>query len=113
MKLNRWQRIGVLASVIWALSAGIHRKRAVDDAAIRGSGIFMRLCLEDTPAPQTANGDCIEQTNYFIADVRHSATINAIEIAFLPLLLGWGVVYLAIFLYRRVKRSSTSPSASQ
>lgn len=70
MKLNGWKRIGIIASVVWILGAGLTSLAELD----------------------------------YLAGTPSSDWSAAAFVTFAPVPLGWGFVYLVLFLVRWVKR---------
>jgi hypothetical protein len=50
MRLNGWQRIGIVASVVWAIGGPIYVENATDNEALATFVRVHRACLDATPA---------------------------------------------------------------
>ena len=109
MKLNGWKRIGIVASVVWVLGAGIHTY----DSEIERDSDFITSshvkCDSDLPgttgdAYQKGFDDCNKIADDSLALAISNDRFNAVLVAFVPVPLGWGFVYLVLFLVRWVRR---------
>lgn len=98
MRLNGWQRIGVILSVLWVVGAAItYRNEQIDNAA----DLFQyryKLCLEaSVPLNKCLNSvslqDAMDETAIW-SDVAF--------FAFGPVIAGWLLVLSAVKVYRWV-----------
>lgn len=100
MRLNGWQRIGVIASIVWMIFAVINHLSNHDKlvSAIYSSEANactvenMTLCMEDAYKQRSENW------LYSDAD-KFDMAVGV----FFPLLLAWASAYLSIFLARWVR----------
>ena len=100
LRLNGWQRLGVVASIAWALvggyignDAGIHQGDYVTDALTR--------CLE------TSNGDDSACTRNFYRDYPEAVKYHWADAAIVglgPIPFGWLLIYGFIALVRWIAR---------
>ena len=44
MKINGWQRIGIIASAVWVVGAGLYSLGRLSDEDIKTAGFFYRQC---------------------------------------------------------------------
>ncbi len=100
-KLNGWKRIGVIASVIWILGAGAYTY--VSEST---SEVIASIQCETKPGfgDEAAFLRCVKNAH----DSLGVAEVVALA-AFVPVPLGWGFVYLVLFLVRWVKRGFMRP----
>jgi hypothetical protein len=114
MKLNGWKRIGIIASVVWVLCAGIY----TDDSKIdRASDLIADTHVRcDSSLPNYSKDEgayeagfrkCNKEAEDSLALAISNARFSAALVAFVPVPFGWGFVYLALFLVRWVKRGFT------
>ena len=109
MKLNGWQRIGIVASVVWVIYSYNH---TYDDLIYRQSSINVEEELNCMRAHQGDDSafricDAVGKDNGGMANrlkEQHDDSIAAITEAIIPVPLAWGFVYLTLFLVRWVKR---------
>jgi hypothetical protein len=96
MRLNVWQRAGVVVSVLWAIGGGFYqRSHDVDFAAKVAFG----PCDMNKFTVAKSYLDC---GNAAYASVLKDEWMNAASVAFVPILLAWLFVYVAIWTVRWV-----------
>ena len=103
--MNRRQRVGVIASVVWILGAGFYTLETRTRDAIRFGSQTTLSCegFYDPGGPHysvACDKDGADAMNLAVSEGR----LEAAMIAFIPVPLGWGFVYLILFLIRWVKR---------
>jgi hypothetical protein len=97
MKLNGWKRIGVILSVVWILVAyRITFTRTLNEE-IKLHAALSQYCEE-------RHHDSAECDQILHTDSRPLAHEEAALVAFVPVPLAWGFIYLVLFLTRWVKR---------
>jgi hypothetical protein len=112
MKLNGWKRIGIIASIAWVLGAGIYTLTVDSDAnALAASKIA--LSCEDANNGADPEGKCSARADEYLAETISADRLEAAIVAFVPVPLGWGFVYLALFLVRWVRRGFASAHQDQ
>jgi hypothetical protein len=105
MKLNGWQRVGIVASVVWFLGAYNYElsnsmttltRFAADDAerCYSPGGVFFESNV--VPCDATMHAKVLEDLHEMRKEV---AIVVAVWIP-----LAWGFAYLALFLVRWVRR---------
>lgn len=116
MKLNGWKRIGIIASVVWILGAGLYTDDSeLDKASDLIAKIHVRCdgnrpdCSKNQAACDAAFDRCNKEAADSLASAYESAWLAAAIVAFVPVPLGWGFVYLVLFLVRWVKRGFMQP----
>ena len=102
MRLNGWQRLGIVASVVWILGAGFYTANAVSDREAQTAADSTVAC-EDAHR-DVLNPECNERGIDYLNATKNDARIEAALVAFVPVLLGWGFAYLALFVARWVRR---------
>lgn len=117
MKLNGWNRIGVIASVVWILGAGFYTDNSEIDKASHVIADVHVQCDSNLPdyfqandAYEAAFRQCNKQAEDSLALAESNAWLAAAIVAFVPVPLGWGLTYLAPFLVRWVKRGFMRPA---
>jgi hypothetical protein len=98
MRLNGWQRIGLVLSVLWALGAGIHERNKQANAANELFQSQYRMCLEQADPVKNCNDTvslqaAMDATAYWP---------NVAFYAFGPVIAGWFVVLITIRTFRWV-----------
>jgi hypothetical protein len=104
MKINGWQRLGIIASVFWILGAGIRTFTVVEDDLIQTAIGFTLQCEEAPDGSMRGSAKCDELSTDYLAKTTYVPWIEAAVVAFVPVPLGWGFTYLVLFLVRWTKR---------
>lgn len=109
MKLNGWKRIGIVASVVWILGAGLHTygsEMETDSRLISSTHVACdsNLGNKTEDARAEAFNECNKQADDSLALALTNARLAGALVAFVPVPLGWAFVYLILFLVRWVKR---------
>ncbi len=97
MRLNGWQRIGLVLSVLWALGAAIHERNKQVDAAHELFQSQYRMCLEQADAAKNCDNVSLQ--------VAMDATAYWPDVAFYafgPVMAGWLVVLITLRTFRWV-----------
>ncbi len=105
MKLGGWTRLGIVASVIWAIGAGVFIRTGDLDAAARIRSVHLRLCISDQYLKHDFNQPACERKaadNYNLY-LEHSWA-RTTAAAFMPVALTWFVVWLIVVVTRWVRR---------
>jgi hypothetical protein len=92
MQMKRWQRFGLLASVVWVVVSGLLASR--DETWIAAWKLYCSL---------TADPTCVGATVFLVA---HWDAVAGIVLY--PLLLSWFVACGLVALRRRIRRSGHS-----
>jgi hypothetical protein len=108
-KLNGWKRLGLIASVVWILCAGVYTFKAVDDTRITTASGFTLRCEEAPDGSLRGSAECDALSTDYLAKTGNEPWIEAAIVAFVPVPLGWGLAYLVLFLVRWVKRGFARP----
>ena len=103
MKLNGWKRIGIIASITWILGAGIYTLNTESNRDIKFAGTIMSSCIESHNGADPGN-QCLRDGANYIVSMVESNRLNAAFIAIVPVPLGWGFIYLVLFLVRWIRR---------
>jgi hypothetical protein len=102
VKLSGWKRIGFVASVLWAIGVGLHVYENRLNSFIVVSQFNEDVCLE-AHSNDTEN-HCFADSQKYVSDMLPGAELEAAIYALVPVPLGWGFVYLVLFVVRWVKR---------
>jgi hypothetical protein len=114
MKLNGWQRIGAIASVLWAIGAGISERNGQYQhsymmsaqyrnsycpsmskdmlTGISNNDVFWQ-CLRDTG----------EENDAQLAFTNPANVASILSFSLLPIIVGWLLAYLSVRLFRWVR----------
>jgi serine/threonine-protein kinase len=104
---SRWKRMGIVASVIWILGAGIYTLKVTSDQDVRTAVWAERTCL-DIHNGQDPDNECQKRRNDYLDETLPNDRIAAAIVAFVPVPLVWGFVYLVLFLVRWIGRAATA-----
>jgi hypothetical protein len=118
IKLNGWKRLGILASIIWAIGAFCYTFSTEQ----RGD-ISMEVAIE-TSCDAVAVGapayiidavtqKCMDEGRARGARMLPLEKEDAAIVALVPVPFAWGFVYLALFLTRWVKHGFAQAKAAQ
>ena len=101
MKLNGWKRIGIVASVVWVLGAGIRTLTDVQNTDIATASALTLSCEEANNGRWSV--ECDKRSTDYLAEVSRDEWIETATVAFVPVPVGWGFAYLVFFLVRWVR----------
>ena len=101
MKINGWQRLGIIASVTWALGAYFYTFNHEQQAGIELSVALDSGCREAHPEQ---GKQCDEKMYANVIRNLPAEREDAAIVAFAPIPFAWGFAYLAVFLFRWVRR---------
>lgn len=104
MRLNGWKRIGIIASVVWILGAGLYTHGALQESDSKAAVAAALDCESYIPKGITSLAECDKRAADYLAGTHSGEWIGTAVVAFVPVPLGWGFVYLVLFLVRWVKR---------
>jgi hypothetical protein len=107
-RLNGWQRIGIVLSILWALGAGLYTYKAHEARADKMSGRDYDACINAketlSKLPETKGinfvGDCVAeaaQSYQFWSQWKWSGTAI---VALIPIPIIWLLVYIVVWATR-------------
>lgn len=106
MRLNGWQRIGIVASIAWALGAAIYVRNLQIDSGNRFATTMYTHCMDVTKADP---GFCLRK---FGDDLKVGFTPNWEIVAFYaiaPVLAAWIAIYAIVGIVRWIKKGFEKP----
>ena len=95
MRLNGWQRIGLVLSVLWVLGAAIHERNKQVNAADALFQLQYRICLGQADTMK----NCGDTVLYQAAMDATASWSNVAFYAFGPVIAGWLVVLITLRIY--------------
>jgi hypothetical protein len=98
MRLNGWQRIGLVLSVLWVIGSAIHERNKQVNAAHELFQFQYRMCLEKADSMKKC-GDTVSLQAAMDATASWS---NVAFYAFGPVIAGWLVALISIRTFRWV-----------
>ena len=107
--MNKSKRIGIILSVIWVLGAGLHTFDSEMDVSSRIITDIHVRCDSNLAGKSGAAWDdgfnrCNQEDDESLMLALLDARLDAAIVAFGGVPLGWGFIYLILFLIRWVKR---------
>lgn len=103
MRLNGWQRIGIIASVIWVIFAYVHTFSVEEESLGQLNANIHASCFESAH-DDAAWKVCQDATMNQAMNDLHFERRLATGVAVVPVPVAWGLVYFVLFLVRWVKR---------
>src|SRR5215467_12008855 len=104
MRLNGWQRIGIVASVIWAIAAPIYFDNVAENDARERFYMHYDLCRNN---PSNSSDRCAEEADRWRNTVQRyrlfTDTANVAAVSLVPIPLGWLFAYILISLGRWIR----------
>jgi hypothetical protein len=99
-KLNGWQRIGVVLSVLWMVGASLYVQTDRTDRAYKFANSMMSLCLDMvSPSPK----DCTSDYSHNVKIALNPFWPDAVILAIVPIPITWLLVYIIIGIVRWVR----------
>lgn len=99
MKLNKWQRIGVVLSCLWMLYAAFDTRKGQMRYAQAGLDIASQLCTNGAGEI----GDCLSRARFQFEEASALDGLAIMEIAtamLFPVLVAWLLLWIVLKLYR-------------
>jgi hypothetical protein len=102
-QLSGWNKIGIIASVVWILGAGSLTYYAVGNYYFNEARFW---CVKESTniqrdMPACSNPDIVI---LYFPNVRETAVLASVLVALIPVPVGWVCVYLILFLKTGVER---------
>lgn len=114
IRLHGWQRVGIVASVIWVLGAGLAQHASDLDRAAAAADMAVMVCQEG-PWSKYATED-LKKPNCWGNEWERAFNAALIGkwdrmavVAFVPVPIGWLIVYLLVWIGRWVRSGFVSP----
>src|SRR5215467_11295247 len=97
VRLNGWQRIGVIASVVWIVGAPMYFDSRADKEELARADWFYRLCrdVESNREALEHPNKCSDEARDFAANLATHYTftgrdsVNTAILSFAPVTFGW------------------------
>lgn len=104
MRLNGWQRIGVVLSVIWGMGGAVYQRSADVDRASNSAGFAMKVCEESQDLKHLGYEPCSAEFSKMFALDLEGSWGNVAIVAIGPILIGWMAAYLGLWTVRWVRK---------
>jgi hypothetical protein len=105
MRLNGWQRIGIVASVVWAIGGPLYLTQRAFDDPLEQSGFVYRVCRDGPTDPAI----CSARSKQALDEAIQADPMAQVgwgpwaAKAFIPVLVGWLLVYALVYLVRWIR----------
>ena len=99
MPLNDWQRIGIAASIIWAIGAPMYLDHAARDEASAAFLRYYKAC-RDVPSIRSEQASRQKDTVPRYRFLTDKANVALVVLP--PIVLGWLIAYALVYLRRWV-----------
>ena len=111
VRLNGWQRIGIVLSVVWALGAWLYVQQLDVEQAQRLKESAYRTCTDlQDQSPDKGVSDCIKDAESVYDTSLQSNWSDKWVAALLPIPIAWMITYGLIGLVRWI-RAGFAPEA--
>ena len=108
MRLNGWQRIGIIASVVWAIGAPIYLDHAAEQKAWEWFRASYEICRSN---PGNDGNTCSEMASRAYDNVSRyrffADTGNVAFVSLVPIVLGWLLAYALVYLVGWIRAGFT------
>jgi hypothetical protein len=105
MKLSGWKRIGIAASVVWVLGAPFYMINSGENVRAKHASEITLDCEAYISSGITTSAECDKRGNdYLTAPLERVDKQWIATVAFVPVLVAWGFVYLVLSLFRWIRR---------
>jgi hypothetical protein len=101
MKIKGWKRIGIIASVVWILGAGLYTFITIRHSEIK-TARELTLGCESTHYGHSSN-ECDNRGTDYLVTAKWDPWVDSAAVAVVPVLFVWGFVCLVLFLVGWVK----------
>jgi hypothetical protein len=102
--MNEWKRIGIVASVAWALGAYSHTFDAQRNHDMWFARKITETCIAANHGEEIGDSECLKRGERWAENSFSAARQKAAITALLPIPLGWGFVYLFLSTVRWVRQ---------
>ena len=108
MRLNGWQRIGIVVSVIWAIGAPIYLDHVAEQKATEWWFASYDLCRNNPSNDPNACSELASRAYDTVQRYRFFPdTANVAFVSLVPIVLGWLLAYVLVGLGRWIRAGFT------
>jgi hypothetical protein len=108
-RLNGWQRIGIVLSIVWTLCVSMWFFQHVPGANDPGIASVYLQCIS---APNANRGVCKARAEWFSEEARSEFRAGWSWAALAPIVVAWLLVYVVVWVVRWIRRDF-QPTASE
>lgn len=102
-RLNRWQRLGIVLSVLWALGAAFVERDKQIESGNRHAQLMYKFCLDN---PTKNHEACSTEFRQNVVEGFEPSWGNVAFVALAPILLAWILLWAVIKTFRWVMAGS-------
>lgn len=95
LRLNVWQRLGVVASILWMLGGGVWQRARYAAMAL----VHYRMTRDECAG---SAGDCLQAANVAADQVLKESWPDVASFALTPVILAWALAYVTVWTGRWV-----------
>ena len=104
MRLNGWQRIGIVLSILWAVGAAIYQRNADIERAAFSAGLTYKGCTAVLSEKHISDfSQCGLEFDKTFRIMLEGSWGNVAVVALLPIPFAWLLAYLAIWVLRWIR----------
>ena len=107
-----WIRLGIIASVVWALAAGYHTRNEDLERAGSQYSLSYKLCSEERFARTGSIEGCSEEAHQDYQIWLKGSWVNTAIGAFAPIPFGWAFAYLVFWVFSWVRQGFRGDGAT-
>jgi hypothetical protein len=112
LRLNGWQRIGIVGSVLWVITAGLVSHNIGLRRAEYMSSSMYSACADVAGTRHDYDfSGCKSKAEKTYEDYLTRAWADALLVSFVPIPFAWLVAYMIVGVWRWVKRGFKTPSS--
>ena len=105
MKLNGWQRVGVVLSVLWVIGAASITRRNDIDRAGKAAGLAYHLCVDTPTFREKLYFSVCNKDSQRAWDVSlEGSWPGVVFVSLAPIPIFWGFAYLLLGVWRWIRR---------
>jgi hypothetical protein len=102
--MNGWQRLGVVASVVWIFGAGYSTLVVANNRTMAYHHVLVKECMALSNDWGEHYESCLKNAADYAMKMLPYERLEVASVALVPVILGWPLAYLFLFLARWVKR---------
>jgi hypothetical protein len=112
-RLNGWQRIGIVLSVVWVLGAGLYQRDVDLTNAAWHLDFTYSVCAETKTQHQNIDfKSCLGEADKNYALFVEGSWGNVVALVLVPVVLAWLLAYIIILVGRWVRSGFAKPPRS-
>lgn len=103
-RLGGWTRVGIIASIVWAVGAWFYWTEHLATVASDAYGFSARICYSiQNSRPQPDYAKCHAEAGQYMDTMMTGRREEPVVLALLPIPFAWLIVYLIVKVWRWVR----------